>query len=115
VLRFACAVTNDASRLLNFILTAEWPHEINRIEVLADVIAQQLNAESRLIRRSCVQVAEWLDDSFEGWETISLDRGEQISSPKWKLVARKSSSKEEIDPQQERSLMRISMLYIARD
>lgn len=99
VLKFACAVTNDASHLLQFALTADWPREADRMAVLADIIAQQLTAESDLIRRSCDLITDWLDSSFAGWETTTMDNDEQISSPKWRLAARKTGTNEPPDSQ----------------
>jgi hypothetical protein len=99
VLKFACAVTNDASHLLQFALTADWTREADRMAVLADIIAQQLTAESDLIRRSCDLITDWLDSSFAGWETTTIDNDEQISSPKWRLAARKTGTNEPPDSQ----------------
>lgn len=91
VLKFACAATNDASPLLHFALTADWPRpDDNRMATLADMIAQQLTADTDLIKRSCDELTGWLDSSFTGWETTTVDDGDQISPPKWRLAARKT-------------------------
>jgi hypothetical protein len=99
VIKFACAITNDASHLLQFALTADWPRQADGMAVLADIIAQQLTAESDLIKHSCKVLTDWLDSSFTGWETTTMDNDEQISSPKWKLAARQTGGNEPPDSQ----------------
>jgi hypothetical protein len=106
VLKFACALTHDATHLLQFALTANWPRQADKMVVLADIIAQQFTAETELIEHSCDMLADWLNSSFASWEIKSVEDDEQIPSPRWRLVARKTGRGKAIDPHTGRSLLR---------
>jgi hypothetical protein len=106
VLKFACAVTNDASNLLRFALTADWPGQAEKMAALADIIAQQLTAEPELIKRSCETLGNWFDSLFANWEVTTMDNDEQIPIPKWRLTARKTKKSDALDPNTRKSLLR---------
>jgi hypothetical protein len=91
VLKFASAATSDASDLFEFAMRAKWPRPDDRMVTLAEMIAQQPKADTDLIKRGCEELTKWLNSSFAGWETTTVEDSDQISPPKWKLAARKTS------------------------
>jgi hypothetical protein len=105
VIKYACAITPDASNLLRFALSAQWPQTADKISVLGKIITQQFTAESDLIEESCHLLVGWLDSLFKEWKITTIDNERQIAEPKWELAARKAERTTTLDPLTRRSLL----------
>jgi len=104
VLKYACAVTPDASKLLRFALTAKWKEPADKVAVLEKIITQQFNADSNLIEQSCNIIVDSLNSSLDKWRVTMIDNVNQVPAPKWGLAARKTG-RSRLDPQVGRNLL----------
>jgi len=89
VLRLACGITNDATSLLKGVLDCENVSEADRNVLLAEILAQPMAADQKLVAKSSDAIVNWLDAMLEDW---SIDfqgspRSEGLEAS-WELVAR---------------------------
>ncbi len=96
VIRFACAVTHDATHLIDFAVTQRWARREDQIVALAEILAQEPRADDGVLRRSSEAVIVWLTRSFDDWELLEVSETNSQPVPRWHLAARRRSHSNKI-------------------
>lgn len=91
VLRLACGLATDASGLIRMINEHGKVDEMERCHLLAEILAQPVLAESKVIKRSCSLVVAALDERLRHWRVESVTTKGGSSEVQWALSAHGTS------------------------
>jgi hypothetical protein len=116
VLRFACSITHDATPLLDFVLSCAAGSSVEKMCTLAGMVSQQLRASDAVLEKSCDQLGDLLEESFDGWQVVTSDEiSEVFPEPKWRLVAQgKGKKKAGAERHGKRVLQTVKAVHRAR-
>lgn len=115
VLRFACALTNDASPFLSYVLDTRWESEADKFTALATVLSQQMNANLMVIDRACHELVGWMDQTFRRWAPASIVDDDSALRPQWRLSMTKHRDRSDVpDPVATQLLHTLRAVHRAR-
>lgn len=92
-MRMACSLASDATPLLETMMS-KGSAAGRDYALLAQMLAQPIEAEPEILDDSCRTLIAWLDDQTAGWEPIEEEHETADSSARWHVCAHIGQSAE---------------------
>jgi hypothetical protein len=92
-MRMACSLASDATPLLEAVISNEKSHSRDFI-LLAQMLAQPIAAQPKVLGDSCRTLVSWLDDQTSSWRVIEDDHAAGDTSARWLVCAHVGRPKE---------------------
>ena len=86
-MRMACSLASDATPLLEAVISNGKSHSSN-FPLLAQMLAQPIAAQPKVLGDSCRTLVSWLDDQTSSWKVIEDDHAAKDTSARWLVCAR---------------------------
>lgn len=92
-MRMACSLASDATPLLETVMRNRETHA-NRHVLLAQMLAQPIAAQPKVLAESCHAIVGWLSEQTADWKVFEADQTASDASAKWLVCAHFGRSKE---------------------
>jgi hypothetical protein len=91
-MRIASSLASDATPLLKTVI-ADTGSGGTKFALLAEMLAQPIVAQPKVLEESCRALVSWLDDQTSGWKVIESDGISDDEPAKWLICAETSGTR----------------------